>query len=408
MKLRSNLCLTATLLAASSLAAPIAAESAAVAVPTQSQTRSTASAESLTSGLAQFAPDAEHRAHRIDYAHWDEALSWLVVPMGPSIRQAAPRVNPRTGTRRIYGHESRYRLEGNRVAFSYLAPDIRAAITEYRADLERVGTELELTAIPRNEQLAFWINLHNVAVIEALAGEYPLAEPGARSFGSNGATLDDAKLITVGGVALSPRDIRERIVYPNWSDPKVMYGFWRGVIGGPSIQRLAYTGSNVDALLALSAEEFVNSLRGVESWGDALRVSPIYEEAERFYFSDSDTLRAHLSQYARDDVRELISENSVVAYKTLEPDLADLSRGERDPSLSYLCGGVGGPVGSADLTITVGQCTPSRFSPNPAVQRLMSERAVKLRRARSRGIRSGMVIFGDGSYVAGQAPPEVR
>ncbi len=382
----------AALLAAASLTAPLAAESA-IAVP---QNANAQSATPAASGLAQFAPDADRSAHRIDYEHWDEALAWFVVPMGPSIRQGAPRVDPRVGTRRIYGHESRYRLEGNRVAFSYLTPEITTAISDYRADLEQVGSDLDLTSIPRNEQLAYWINLHNVAVIEALAADYPMTQPSD--------AFDDAKLVTVNGVALSPRDIREGIVYPNWSDPKVMYGFWRGVIGGPSIQRLAYTGGNVDALLSLSAEEFVNSLRGVERWGGALRVSPIYEEAARFYFSDSDALRAHLAQYARDDVRELVGETDRVAYKRLESDLADLQRGERDPSTSPLCVASGGANGGRGLTVSETLCSVEMTRLNPAIQRLMVERATKLERARRAGIRSGMVIYGDGEYSPENTP----
>ncbi len=394
----------ALLLAATGLSAPLAAESAPLAVPASSssiQNQSPNSVGSMPAAFAQFAPAAERREHRIDYQHWDEALGWFVVPMGPSIRQGAPRVDPLTGTRRIFGHESRYRLEGNRVAFSFLTPQIRQSITEYRADLERIGSDLDLSAIPRNEQLAFWINLHNVAMIEALAAEYPLSE-----IGEDGVSLDDTKLVNVGGVALSPRDIREGIVYANWRDPKVMYGFWRGAIGGPSIQRLAYTGGNVDALLALSAEEFVSSLRGIERWGGALRVSPIYDEAARFYFSDTDVLRAHLTQYARDDVRELISETPEVAYKRLENDLADLARGESQmllvPLTSIECGG------SCSASTGLSDAMPVRNRPNLAIQRLMQERAEKLRRARSRGIRSGMVIYGDGDYSQDEAPPEVE
>ncbi len=395
MVLRSNIRLSAALVATVALAAPLAAESTAIAVPTQSQTQ-TAQNGAANSGLAQFTPASERREHRIDYAHWDEALGWFVVPMGPSIRQGAGRVDPRTGTRRIYGHESRYRLEGNRVAFSYLTDDIRSAIQDYREDLERVGDTLDLTTIPRNEQLAYWINLHNVAMIDALAGQYPLTEAEGE--------IDDAKLVTVAGVELSPRDIREKIVYPNWRDPKVMYGFWRGVIGGPSIQRLAYTGGNVDALLSLSAEEFVNSLRGVERWGGALRVSPIYEEAASFYFANNDALRAHLIQYGRDDVRELVNGTADVAYKALETDIADLQRGERDPSLATLCGSSGSPAGGNALTVSPLQCTAEVTRPNAAIQRLMIERATKLDRARRAGIRSGMVIYGDGAYSAADAP----
>ena len=171
----------------------------------------------------------------------------------------------------------------NSVAFSYLTPEIRAALTEYRQDLERIGTERDITSLPRNEQLAFWLNLHNVAVIEAIAGQYPITEVVDET------DIHDRKLVTIDGVALSPRDIREGIVYPNWRDPKVIYGFWHGTIGGPSIQRIAYTGGNVDALLSLSAEEFVNSLRGVEKAFGTMRVSPLYREAS-IYFADEEAL----------------------------------------------------------------------------------------------------------------------
>lgn len=405
MKLRAITALLAATGLAGALSGPLAAERAAIAVPAPTQASPANVSRSSPSSFAQFAPASERREHRIDYEHWDEALGWFVVPMGPSIRVGAGRVDPRTGTRRIYGHESRYRLEGNRVAFSYLTPEITASLSEYRADLERIGSTIDLTTLPRNEQLAFWFNLHNVAVIEALAGEYPLAEPHERTFGSNGAALDDAKLVTVAGVSLSPRDIREGIVYPNWSDPKVIYGFWHGVIGGPSIQRLAYDGGNIDALLSLSAEEFVNSLRGVERWGGRLQVSPIYQDAARFYFSDTDALRAHLTQYAREDVAALVNASGDVVYKTLETDLADLQRGERDPSLSNLCND---QIGLIAIPVSESTCSSVATRPNAAITRLMEERSEKLRRARSRGIRTGMVIFGDGDYSEGEAPPEVE
>lgn len=336
--------------------------------------------------LAQFRPANDRKDHTIDYTYFDEALRWFVVPMGPSIRQGAPRVDQRLGTRRLYGHESRYRLEGNRVAFSYFTDDIRASLTEYREDLERVGTSLDITRLPRNEQLAFWLNLHNVAVIEALAYEYPMLQPAMRTFGSNEAPLDDAKLVTVAGVEISPRDIRERIVYPNWKDPKVIYGFWRGEIGGPTLQRTAFSGDNVNQMLAFSAEEFVNSLRGAERTGKTLRVSRVYEEAEPFYFENDLALREHLLGFARDDTKKVIERTSRTVTNQYEQDLADLSRGERDPLLDNLLVTEGfGPLARTNPV-------PSR--PNFAIRRLMEERSEKLRRAILKGIRTGTVIVG--------------
>lgn len=390
-------------LALVSLAAPLAAES--VATPFQASTGGAAGTDSL----AQFTPASDRREHRIDYEHWTEALTWLVVPMGPSIREGAPRATPGTGTRFVYGHTSRYRLEGNRVAFTYLTDEIRAALTEYRQDLERVGSELDLARLPRNEQLAYWLNLHNVAVIEALAYHYPMRTPDDRRFGPNQARLEDAKLVTVKGIELSPRDIREQIVYKNWNDPKVMYGFWRGDIGGPSIQRLAFTGGNVDQLLDHSAEEFVNSLRGVESFGGALQVSQIYQEGESYFFPTEAALRAHLRKYAGEDVKELIAKNDQIAFNRYETDVADLVYGRADPGLSFVCSPISSdiPAASGDTDAT-SKCADQATRPNRAEQRLMDERAEKLNKAYKRGIRIGTVIYGDGQYGEGQTVQEVE
>lgn len=398
--------LIVALLAATAITSPLAAESAAVEFDTRVQSAS-GQAQDSPDILARFAPAPNSREHRIDYQHWDEALGWMVIPFGPSLRQGAPRVDALLGTRRIYGHESRYRLEGNRVAFSYMTPQIKTSLTEYRQDLERVGTQLDLASLPRNEQLAFWLNLHNVAVIEALALQYPLAEPYERQYGPNGAALDDAKLVTIDGIALSPRDIREGIVYPNWSDAKVAYGFWRGVIGGPSIQRLAFNGSNVDALLSISAEEFVNSLRGIERWSGRLQLSPIYEEMAPFYFQSDEALRSHLSKFAREDVKELVLETRPIAFKRLETDVADLSRGERDPGTSELCSVLGSSFALSGGNSALA-CNPVGSRVNRAIQRLMDERSTKLFRAYRKGIRNGMVIYGDGQYSEDGAPPEVK
>jgi len=365
------------------------------------------SARAPNDRFARFVPDPDNRDHTIDYRHWDEALGYFVIPMGPSIRDGARRVEPRLGTRISHGQTSRFRLEGNRVAFSYLGDDIRAALSEYRRDLERVGSTLPLARLARNEQLAFWLNLHNVAIFEALAHAYPLRDPSERTFGPEAAALDDARLVTIGGTALSPRDIREKIVYPGWRDPKVIYGFWRGTIGGPSLQRLAFTSDNVDLLLALAAEEFVNSLRGVEAYGGKLRVSALYDEAAPFYFEDDEALRGHLLQYTREEVAALIARHAKTAYAPFETAIADLTLGKGDPALGFVCGGAGGGVGAVPLAIDPAFCTDEASRPDPAIARLMKERAIKLERAQRQGIRAGTVVLGDGA-ATGERPREVR
>ncbi len=335
--------------------------------------------------FARFAPKATSNTDRtrIDYTLWDDALDYFVFPMGRSIREGAPSVEASLGTRRVYGHDSRFRMEGNRVGFSFLSEEVVASLTDYRRDLESIPDQLDLTSLSRNEQLAFWINLHNVAVIEQIAVNYPLSQPRMMKLGAQEAPLDDAKIVTVGGVAMSPRDIREQIVYPNWNDPRVIYGFFRGDIGGPSIQREAFTARNLTEQLNKSANEFVNSLRGVERTGRTMRVSAIYAEAAPFFFTNWPTdLRTHLATQAEDDVTEILAETRNTRATTYEYDVADLQKGEKDPGLSYIQDGGDGLDGREGV---------QRTRINRAIARLVGERDRKIQKAFKRGELVGRV-----------------
>ena len=119
--------------------------------------------------FARFVPNGQPSATRLDYSLWNEALNFFVFSMGASLRERAPSVQPNLGTRRVYGHTSGYRLEANRVTFSYLEDDVIQSLAEYRRDLELTADEIDIASLARNEQLAFWINLHNVAIIEQIA-----------------------------------------------------------------------------------------------------------------------------------------------------------------------------------------------------------------------------------------------
>lgn len=294
-----------------------------------------AAAQDYGAAYETFVPGEATNTDSVDYDVWDEAVKNIVVSMGPSLRQTAGRPPDSYGTRRVYGHTSRYRLEGSRVTFSFLDDEIIGNIARFRQELQAVSDRVDIQSLSRNEQLAYWINLHNVAIIEKISSEWPVRQP--RSLELDGIPLDDAKFITVEGVKLSPRDIREKIVFANWNDPMVIYGFWRGEIGGPSIQREAYTGQNVRRLLDRSAREFVNSLRGTQKRGDTLEVSEVYQEAAPFFFPNfEEDLRAHLGEYAQEDVAAILANTVQIEASISEYDIADLAGGAREPSYSFI------------------------------------------------------------------------
>jgi len=285
-----------------------------------------------TGSIANFIPQQQTRNTRLDYGVLNDALYYSVLPLGPSARRHMGRTQPNTGSRRLTGHRSRYRLEGSRISFSLLNDDYKSALTDYQKDLERIGSELDLTRLSRNEQLAYWMNLHNVTMIAQIVENYPVRRPSKIKI--NGVAVDKAKILNVDGVSLSLEDIRERIVYPNWKNPNVIYGFFRGDIGSPAILDYAFTGENLAEGLRASGEEFVNSLRGVHEASSTRNVSRIYEEAAPFFFRNFESdLQNHLLQYAREDVKPEIVSTKPMKIDFYDDVVADLVGGSR-PSIA--------------------------------------------------------------------------
>ena len=332
--------------------------------------------------LATFVPSQTPNNDKIDYSIWDEAMKNIVISMGPSLREGAGRPDPSFGTRRQYGHVSRYRLEGTRVMFSFLDADIIASFTEYRKDLENTANLVDIQSLSRNEQLAYWINLHNVALVEQIANAWPVRQP--REIKLDGVPLDDARFITVEGIKLSPRDIREKIVYRHWKDPVVMYGFWRGEIGGPSLQKEAFNADNVARLLVRGAADFVNSLRGTQEGGGRLQVSEHYREAAPFFFPDFEKdLRAHLANYAEEPVVELLAKTDQTVASIREADIADLHGGSRPTRYQ--------PVVSEQGLVTDRPICTERFG--QAACDVLFARSLKLQRMQRRDQPTSRVFF---------------
>lgn len=325
--------------------------------------------------LATFVPSQTPNSDKIDYSIWDEAMKNIVISMGPSLREGAGRPDPSFGTRRQYGHVSRYRLEGTRVMFSFLDADVVASFSEYRKDLENTANIVDIQALSRNEQLAYWINLHNVAMVEQIANAWPVRQP--REIVIGGVPLDEARFITVEGIKLSPRDIREKIVYRHWKDPVVIYGFWRGEIGGPSLQREAFNADNVARLLVRGAADFVNSLRGTQEQSGALQISEHYREAAPFFFPDFEQdLRAHLTRFADEKTAALLTATRGADPAIAERDIADMEGGSREPTYQNITSG--------------GISTSFRIPQSMAA--LLKERETKFQEIIRQG-RSGTVTF---------------
>ncbi|KAA9130169.1 DUF547 domain-containing protein [Marinihelvus fidelis] len=255
----------------------------------------------------------------IHYQDVDVVLKTMVVDVGRSTREKAQEQRAQTGTRMTTKVKVDTANEGNRFFFEEFEDNDRykAILTNVRESLEAVPEQVPLGAFNRNEQLAYWLNLYNITVIEQLVGMYP--ERNLKKELTGRKSFLDQKVITVAGHELSLNDIQHGILATNYpDDPMVMYGLYQGIIGGPNIRKGAYYGATVRRQLQDNAEEFINSNRGTQASDREFEVSSYYGRNQQ-YFPDFDAdLKQHLLRFIEGPERTALQ-----SATRLDPDIDD-------------------------------------------------------------------------------------
>jgi len=207
---------------------------------------------------------------RVDHVPWDRFLRKYVVSNRPS------------GI--------------NRVRYASVTPEDKKELDAYLERLQQV----EVTGLPRDEQMAYWINLYNALTVQVVLGHYPVKSireinisPGLFTSGPWG-----AKLLAIQGQKVSLDDIEHRILRPLWKDSRVHYAVNCASLGCPNLQPEAYTTERMEALLEKGAREYVNHPRGVRMEGDRLRLSSIYAWFREDFGGTEVSVVRHLEKYA--------------------------------------------------------------------------------------------------------------
>ena len=267
-----------------------------------------------------FKRSDENSKLKIDYTDLDSLLQTVVLNTGRSNREKARHAQSKTGTRMQIKVNRATINEGNRFYFEVFENNEKnqKTLLDIRNRLESIPTAVPLEKFSRAEQLAYWLNLYNVTMLEEIARVYP--QPGLKKYLVGKEEFLSNKTLLVGGIPLSLNDIQFTILKQNYdNNPLVLYGLFQGIIGGPSIRKQSYTGQYVYGDLIDNAMEFINSNRGTESKNEKVfRVSSLYERNQP-YFADFDAdLKKHLLEYLEGD--EL---GELQVAKTIKPDIDD-------------------------------------------------------------------------------------
>ena len=264
--------------------------------------------------------------YTISYTDWDYVLEKSVLKTGRSDRRPASRATLKnTATRIKHGNRKATGLEGNRVLFHEFDDRHRALLLSIRKDLEAVSDSVTLQSFSKSEQLAYWLNLHNVAVMLEVSKRYPIKNLKRISTGKNDIWTNE--IMSINGVSTSIRDIENHVI-ANWNNPLVLYGFYMGVVGGPNIRTEAFTADTLTKQLTENAADFVNSLRGVRFWGGEARISSHYKMGARYFPDFKKDVRNHMIQYADARLDQKLAAASTFNAASYDWGIADLKNGD--------------------------------------------------------------------------------
>ncbi|MFN6262035.1 MAG: DUF547 domain-containing protein [Chromatiaceae bacterium] len=303
MKLRTSVSVIAALLLSPVLTPTAFATPAETAQPAQTHTQSEMQNQTLP---ASFFGGVE-QGKKIDYKVLDFVLRTSVLSEGIPQRSTVLEREQRYDIYRSYPLGDHFTaLSANRFHYEEYQsnPEMRDVVTQLRQQLSAVPEQTPLNQLSKNEQLAYWLNLYNVTVLDEVIKVYPRKVLATFLLGtSEQPGLLSQKILTVAGVRLSLDDIQFAILPKQFpQQPEVIYGLYQGIIGSPNLPAIAYTGSNVQQQLVKNAAEFINSNRGTLPKGTlGFRVSSFYQRSAA-YFPDFQTdLRKHLATYLRLD-----------------------------------------------------------------------------------------------------------
>ena len=251
----------------------------------------------------------------INYIDLNSLLDTVVLDTGRSNRKKASHSQSQTGTRMKLSVNRATVNEGNRFFFEIFVDNTKnqQTIRNIRNRLENIPAATPLENFSRDEQLAYWMNLYNITILDEIVKIYPERELEDLLVGKK--SILSKKTLMVAGIPLSLNDIQFTILKQNYANnPLIIYGLYQGIIGGPNIRKTAYSGRHVYGDLIDNAMEFINSNRGTESKNERIfRVSSLYERNGPFFTHFEADLTAHLMTYL--EGKELIQLQAATGIK---------------------------------------------------------------------------------------------
>lgn len=184
-------------------------------------------------------------------------------------------------------------VEDNGVRYAAWAEN-EADATALNAFVEHLG-QVDVDELSEAEQIAFYINLYNAAMLQIVLENYPLES--VKTIGILPFSVFKKDLITLGEGKVSLDDIEKGILLNQYFDPRIHFALNCASESCPPLRAEPFIGSEVKKQLQEQTELFAKSERAVRVNEEVRSIA--YSELFKWYAADFEGKRPadYLNQY---------------------------------------------------------------------------------------------------------------
>lgn len=143
--------------------------------------------------------------------------------------------------------------------------------------------EFDPATLPRDEQLAFWLNAYNAYTIQLInkhAERRSIRNINKSAGFIKGLGPWNEKIAVVGGVAYGLDHIEQKIIRPTYREPRIHFALVCAALGCPPLREEAYRGAKLDAQLEDQGRRFLlesPDKNRVDLQTRTVQVSPVFK-----------------------------------------------------------------------------------------------------------------------------------
>ena len=176
---------------------------------------------------------------------------------------------------------------------------------QYLDDLDRVDPN----SLPKDEQLAFWINAYNAYAIKGILDGYSPGTWVGRYWYFIGRTY------RVGGASINLYDLERAILIAQFHEPRIHFAIVCASASCPKLQTRVYGGAELSRQLEQGARQFINdpARNRFDRANRVAYLSKIFDWFTEDFEAKAGSLQQYVARYVSDSV--LAQELATVPYR---------------------------------------------------------------------------------------------